>query len=64
VRTGEVLAVSRENEIESKFVRMETTTVEDMDAIGTHAGISCPECHGPMWRIVLWAPEDGDACKP
>jgi two-component system chemotaxis response regulator CheB len=50
-KTVEVLAVSRANEVESKFVRMETMTVEDMNAIGTHAGISCPECHGPMWKI-------------
>ena len=43
--------VSRLNEIESKFVQMETMKMQDMDAIGAHAGISCPECHGPMWKI-------------
>jgi two-component system chemotaxis response regulator CheB len=47
----EGLAVSRLLEIESKFVEMETMSMEDMDAIGSHAGVSCPECHGPIWKI-------------
>jgi two-component system chemotaxis response regulator CheB len=47
----EHLPVSRLLEIEAKFADMETMTVKDMDAIGSHAGISCPECHGPIWKI-------------
>jgi two-component system, chemotaxis family, protein-glutamate methylesterase/glutaminase len=43
--------VSRLMEIESRFVEMEAMSMKDMDAIGTHAGVSCPECHGPIWRI-------------
>jgi len=31
---------------------MEAMTMQDMDAIGSHAGLSCPECHGPMWKIT------------
>ena len=34
---------SRLIEVEARFAEMET--------IGTHAGISCPECHGPVWKI-------------
>jgi two-component system, chemotaxis family, protein-glutamate methylesterase/glutaminase len=47
----ETLPISRLNEIESRFVEMETMNMQDMDAIGSHAGVSCPECHGPMWKI-------------
>ncbi len=47
----ENLPVSRLIEIESKFVEMETMSMKDMDAIGSHAGVSCPECHGPIWKI-------------
>lgn len=36
---------------ESRFVEMETMSIADMDAIGSHAGVSCPECHGPIWKI-------------
>jgi two-component system chemotaxis response regulator CheB len=50
-KTPENLPISRLNEIESKFVQMETMEMQDMDSIGSHAGISCPECHGPMWKI-------------
>lgn len=50
-KTPENLPVSRLIEIESKFVEMEAMKVRDMDAIGSHAGISCPECHGPIWKI-------------
>jgi two-component system chemotaxis response regulator CheB len=50
-KTREELPVSRLIEIESKFVEMETMSVKDMDAIGSHAGFSCPECHGPIWKI-------------
>jgi two-component system, chemotaxis family, protein-glutamate methylesterase/glutaminase len=47
----ENVPVSRLNEVESKFVQMETMNMQDMDTIGSHAGVSCPECHGPMWKI-------------
>ena len=50
-KTRESLPVSRLIEIESKFVEMEAMSVKDMDAVGSHAGFSCPECHGPIWRI-------------
>ncbi len=50
-KTPENLPVSRLIEIESKFVEMEAMTMKDMDAIGSHAGISCPECQGPIWKI-------------
>lgn len=43
--------VSRLIEIESNFVGMEPMNMRDMDSIGTHAGVSCPECHGPIWKI-------------
>lgn len=49
--TSENLPVSRLIEIESKFVKMEAMSMKDMDAIGSHAGFSCPECHGPIWKI-------------
>ncbi len=42
---------SRLLEVETRFVEMQTMTIEDMEAIGTHAGVSCPECHGPIWKI-------------
>lgn len=45
------LPVSRLTKIESKFAQMEAMTMQDMDTIGSHAGVSCPECHGPMWKI-------------
>jgi two-component system, chemotaxis family, protein-glutamate methylesterase/glutaminase len=51
MKTRENLPVSRLIEIESKFVEMEAMSVDDMDAIGSHAGFSCPECHGPIWKI-------------
>jgi two-component system chemotaxis response regulator CheB len=50
-KTREHLPVSRLIEIESKFVEMEAMNVKDMDAIGSHAGFSCPECHGPIWKM-------------
>jgi two-component system chemotaxis response regulator CheB len=49
--TPENLPVSQLIEIESKFVEMEAMSMKDMDAIGSHAGVSCPECHGPIWKI-------------
>jgi two-component system, chemotaxis family, protein-glutamate methylesterase/glutaminase len=49
--TPENLPVSRLIALESKFVRMEAMNMEDMDTIGAHAGVSCPECHGPVWKI-------------
>lgn len=45
------LPVSPLIEIESSFDRMEAMNMRDMDAIGKHAGVSCPECHGPIWKI-------------
>jgi two-component system chemotaxis response regulator CheB len=51
MRAREKLPVSRLIEIESKFVEMETMSMNDMDAIGSHAGLSCPECRGPIWKI-------------
>jgi len=45
------LPVSHRNEIESNFVQMKAMPMKDMDVIGSHAGVSCPECHGPMWKI-------------
>jgi two-component system, chemotaxis family, protein-glutamate methylesterase/glutaminase len=39
-------------EIESNFVGMEPMNTRDMDTIGAHAGVSCPECHGPIWKIT------------
>lgn len=51
IKTPENLPISRLNEIESRFVQMETMSMQDMDSIGSHAGVSCPECHGPMWKI-------------
>lgn len=50
-KTSDLAPVSRRIEIESRFVEMETMSVKDMDAIGSHAGFSCPECHGPIWGI-------------
>lgn len=50
-KTLKDVPVSRLIEIESKFVEMEAMNMGDMDAIGSHAGISCPECHGPIWKI-------------
>lgn len=39
--------------MESKFAAMEVLDeVEKMDTIGTLAAYSCPECHGPMWRMI------------
>lgn len=49
--TAELPPVSRLIEIESNFVGMEPMNMRDMDSIGTHAGVSCPECHGPIWKI-------------
>ncbi len=49
--TPEDLPVSHLIDLESKFVRMEGMNMEDMDSIGAHAGVSCPECHGPVWKI-------------
>jgi two-component system, chemotaxis family, protein-glutamate methylesterase/glutaminase len=42
---------SRLLEIECRFVEMETMSMKEMDIIGSHAGVSCPECHGPIWKI-------------
>lgn len=48
---GQELPASLQIEIETRFVEMETMSIKDMEAIGTHAGVSCPECHGPIWKI-------------
>lgn len=42
---------SKLNQIESRFSEMSTIDRHEMDAIGSQAGVSCPECHGPMWKI-------------
>lgn len=47
----EDIPASRLLEIECRFVEMETMSMKDMDVIGVHAGVSCPECHGPIWKI-------------
>jgi two-component system chemotaxis response regulator CheB len=49
--TAESPPLSRLIEIESNFVGMEPMNMRDMDSIGSHAGVSCPECHGPIWKI-------------
>jgi two-component system chemotaxis response regulator CheB len=38
-------------ETESRFSNMEVVDMQDMDAIGSVAGMSCPECQGPLWKI-------------
>jgi len=38
-------------ELESRFLEMENLSSDEMDSIGTRAGISCPECHGLIWKI-------------
>ncbi|HEX7899270.1 MAG TPA: chemotaxis protein CheB [Planctomycetota bacterium] len=38
--------------MESKFAAQETLDeIDTMDSIGALAGYSCPECHGPLWRM-------------
>ena len=38
--------------MESKFAALKTLDeIDTMDSIGTLAAYSCPECHGPMWRM-------------
>ena len=38
--------------MESRFAAQETLDeIDTMDNIGALAGYSCPECHGPMWRM-------------
>jgi two-component system chemotaxis response regulator CheB len=43
--------VSRRIEIESKYDRMDTMEADSLDEIGSRAGLSCPECGGPLWRM-------------
>lgn len=44
--------VSPQLAMESKFASGSLLEkVETMDTIGTLAGYSCPECHGPLWRM-------------
>ena len=50
--TAEPPPLTRLIEIESNFVGMEPMNMRDMDTIGSHAGVSCPECHGPIWKIT------------
>ncbi|MEO8183385.1 MAG: chemotaxis protein CheB [Deltaproteobacteria bacterium] len=50
-KTQESRPACRLIEIESQFDEMASMSMEDMDAIGSRAGISCPECHGPIWKI-------------
>jgi two-component system chemotaxis response regulator CheB len=50
-KASEGIPVSRILEIECQFVEMETMSMKDMDIIGSHAGVSCPECHGPIWKM-------------
>jgi two-component system chemotaxis response regulator CheB len=42
---------SATNDIESRFLEMKNMNIADMDAIGARSGVSCPECHGPIWKI-------------
>jgi two-component system, chemotaxis family, protein-glutamate methylesterase/glutaminase len=51
IEVPERTPASRLLEVECRFVEMETMSMKDMDIIGSHAGVSCPECHGPMWKI-------------
>lgn len=37
--------------IESGFAQMKTIKPEEMNRIGDPAGLSCPECYGPLWKI-------------
>jgi two-component system chemotaxis response regulator CheB len=46
------LPLSRLREVEFKFDQMEVPTMEDLDAIGSRAALTCPECHGPLWKIA------------
>jgi two-component system chemotaxis response regulator CheB len=43
--------VSRLAETESRFDHMEMATMENLDAIGVRAGLTCPECNGPLWKV-------------
>jgi two-component system chemotaxis response regulator CheB len=56
VGASETSPGSRLNEIESRFAQMKPTNFEDMQLIGSHAGISCPECYGTMWKITEGIP--------
>jgi two-component system, chemotaxis family, protein-glutamate methylesterase/glutaminase len=51
MKTPKPPPVSRLLEIESRFVEMKAMNMQDMEEIGSHAGVSCPECHGPIWKI-------------
>lgn len=43
--------VSRLREVESRFDTTEKLTMQNLDAIGSRAGLTCPDCHGPMWKV-------------
>lgn len=45
-------AASHRLEVESKFDEMEIATMENLDSIGSRAAVTCPECHGPLWKIA------------
>lgn len=44
-------SVSPRDAIETKLLQMELLELEAMNKIGNPAGLSCPECHGPMWAM-------------
>ena len=50
-RAARAQAASPHNEIETRFAEMGETSMEDMAQLGSPAGLSCPECNGPMWKI-------------
>jgi two-component system, chemotaxis family, protein-glutamate methylesterase/glutaminase len=37
--------------LETKITALEVRIMEDMNAVGVPAGISCPECGGPLWQV-------------
>jgi two-component system chemotaxis response regulator CheB len=52
VEVSERQPAPRTIEVESSFDAMEAPSMENLDSIGARAGLTCPECHGPLWKIA------------
>jgi two-component system chemotaxis response regulator CheB len=51
VRADNGFSLPRLRDVESKFDQMETPAMDELDTIGSRAGLTCPECHGPIWEL-------------
>ncbi|CAB3728511.1 chemotaxis protein CheB [Paraburkholderia rhynchosiae] len=46
-----LVSVRKQAEIEARIARTGRSSVKDLEGLGQHSSLTCPECGGAVWRI-------------